>query len=336
MRFDGFVGNENAKALISSYIDPVGGRLPHAVLIEGPRGSGRRTLARILARAVVCRAREGGGDELPCGICSACVKAMDGNHPDIVESDGGSKTKSFSVDTVRSLFGDAYVMPNEAPRRILIMTDTQTMTVQAQNALLKLMEDPPRHLMMILTCENRSQLLETVRSRVSTVSLGEVSADEALRTVMLLCPNAGEEDARRALAVFGGIIGQAVQGLGGGGIAAVTEIAAAITDAVAAPDEITLMRLTGRLESDKDVADGVLSALTLIFRDALAMRVDSAQDGISIAPDAARRLAAKLKPDKIMMLIQEVDTLKSARERNINYALFLTLMCSRLRTAAGF
>ena len=328
MRFDGFEGNDETKRLLSSYVD--GGRIPHALVMEGPQGSGRRTLARLLARAVVCSS----ADAKPCGCCSHCLKAAGGNHPDITEAGGEGASRAFHIDVVRQIRGDAYVLPNEAERRVFILSGAQGMTEQAQNALLKILEEPPKLLVFILTCESRSQLLSTIQTRTVTLTLGAVEHDAAVKAIMRILPKTTEDDARQAALVFGGIIGQAVAGISDGSFRRVLELAPDMALAVAAPDELTLLRLTGRLEKDKETADGVLNALSLIFRDALVRRVGQADD-MSPSPQAAQTLSKTLTREQLVSLIGSVDSLKRARRMNINHTLFLTLLCSRLREAAG-
>ena len=108
----------------------------------------------------------------------------------------------------------------------------------------------------------------------------------------------------------------------------------AVAAAVAAPDELELMRLTGRLERDKELADGVLASAALIFRDALVCRCGGGTR-ISTSPETAQRLAAALTRAQLMRLAAVVEELQQARLRNVNYTLFLTLFCARLRAAAG-
>ena len=327
MRFDNFVGNKEAKRILSAAVD--NGRLAHALLIEGPQGSGRRTLARILARALVCS-----GTDHPCGSCSACIKSAAHAHPDITEVGGDGAARSFHIDVIRTIRENAYILPNEAPRRIVILAGAHNMTEQAQNALLKILEEPPAHLVFILTCESRTQMLSTIQSRTVCVSLGAVSEEEGLPMLRQLLPDTPEEELSRALAVYGGVIGQAVKGLQEGVFQRVNELAPQIAEAVTASTALDLLRLTAKLEKDKEAVAGVLGSLSLIFRDALCLRA-GANVMLSISPETARKISAVLTREQLMRLMETVDGLKTALLYNMNHSLFLTLLCARLRTAAG-
>lgn len=147
------------------------GRLPHAVLVEDSEGS---VFAREIAKAALCSA----DGEKPCGHCRDCFKAEKGAHPDMIIAAGGEKALSFHIDAIRELRREAYIRPNEAERKVFILENAHNMTVQAQNALLKIIEEPPSRVMFILVCENRAAMLETVLSRVTVFSPGE-TADAA-------------------------------------------------------------------------------------------------------------------------------------------------------------
>ena len=328
MQFEGFVGNQQAKELLSAAID--GGRFPHALLLEGPEGSGRRTLARLIARAAVCT----GEGQKPCGRCPACIKAAGGGHPDIEEAGGDGGARSFHIDTVRSLRDSAYILPNEAPRRAIILAGANNMTDQAQNALLKILEEPPRHMVFILTCESRAQMLSTVQSRSICLSLGGVEEEEALPLLHRRLPDVPEEELVRALSLFGGVIGQVIRGMEDGTFRKVLELAPQLAAAIAAPEELELLKLTGRLEKDKALTDGVLQALLPLFRDALVSRCGGTTR-LSVSPETAELLARSLTKGQLMKLVEAVEQLQYARLRNMNQTLFLTLLCARLRAAAG-
>lgn len=315
----------NAALMRQLALQQQSGHIPHAVLIEGAQGSGRRTLARWLAAAAVC----GGEGERPCGVCPACRKAV---HPDITQlgGDGGS----ISVDAVRDVRQQVFVLPNEAPVRVMILADAQTMTVQAQNALLKILEEPPAHARFILTCENRTQMLETIRSRCVVLTMQPVDWADAAPLLRERLPGRSDEELHRALELFGGFLGQVIAGVGDGTFARALELTPQFAQALIAPDELTLLTLTGKLEKDKELTVGVLTGLRLVLRDALAVSVGQTAM-ISTAPEAARALAGRLTGARLMALLRQTEELLQAQQRNMNNTLFLARMSACLRQAAG-
>ena len=148
--------------------------LSHAYILSGPAGSGKRTLAGLLAAALVCDRR---GGALPCLSCAGCRKAEGGIHPDIVRV--GDDGKDISVAQVRALRADAYIRPNEAERKVYILENAQTMNASAQNAMLKLLEEGPAYAAFLLLTDNAAALLPTVRSRCEHLPLSPVTRREA-------------------------------------------------------------------------------------------------------------------------------------------------------------
>jgi hypothetical protein len=148
---------EVQQALTAAY---AAGRIPHALIFEG---AAERTLAlaKHLAQAAVCTAPQ----ERPCGHCPGCVKAQAGSHPDITMAGGGEAGRSFHKDEIALLRRNAYIRPNEAAGRVFILQNAQNLSPQAQNALLKILEEPPAGVQFFLTCDRASSLLDTVRSR---------------------------------------------------------------------------------------------------------------------------------------------------------------------------
>lgn len=164
-----------AGATLAAYAS--GGRLPHALLVEGL--SGTLEFARELAKIAVCSGETPTGAVKPCGLCRDCLKAGKNMHPDIIVRSGGDRARSFHVDEVREIRQEAYIRPNEAENKVFILENAQNMTAQAQNALLKIIEEPPANVVFILTCENKSALLETVLSRVSVIAIDSPRVTDA-------------------------------------------------------------------------------------------------------------------------------------------------------------
>ncbi len=325
MKWESFAGNTAAKEMLGGYIDR--GQLPHALLIEGPVGSGRRRFARQIAKAALCR-----GEDLPCGVCSHCFKAAAGTHPDITEIEGEGKSHTISVDTVRRMREQAYIRPNEAARRVMIIASAEDMNEAAQNALLKVLEEPPAHTLFILTCENRSQMLTTIQSRTLCVSLNGVSEEEGLPVLLEHCPTVDRQEATRALRLFGGVIGQAIEGLQEGDLSAVIERTAALATALVADEELTLLRQTATM--DKVLWDGTLRGLQLAARDGLAAASGYGGE-LSPSPQATAALKSGLTRQQLMNVVGAVDELIGFRRRYMNPTLFSVVAATRLRQAVG-
>lgn len=177
-----FCYNKRAQETLAAFVN--GRRFPHALLLEGPEGSGRRTFAREIAAALFCR-----GEHKPCGSCSQCRKVLEQNHPDVEYYGGDGSRRSFHIDTIRQLRQNAWLLPGEAPCRVCVLCGAENMTDQAQNALLKILEEPPEHTVFILTAENRSMLLPTILSRVQTIRLEPLTPAEILPVLRERCPD---------------------------------------------------------------------------------------------------------------------------------------------------
>ena len=177
-----FCYNKRAQETLAAFVN--GGRFPHALLLEGPEGSGRRTFGREIAAALFCR-----GEHKPCGSCNQCRKVLERNHPDVEYYGGDGSRRSFHIDTIRQLRQNAWLLPGEAPGRVCVLCGAENMTDQAQNALLKILEEPPEHTVFILTAENRSMLLPTILSRVQTIRLEPLTPAEILPVLRERCPD---------------------------------------------------------------------------------------------------------------------------------------------------
>ncbi len=202
MRFPGFYGNDRLKQRLSASLRA--GSLSHCCLISGPKGSGKKTLARCIAAAMECTGR---GDR-PCGACPDCRKIFGGGHPDVITIDSDRATVPISV--IRDMQADAYIRPNEGARKIYILPRAQDMLPPAQNALLKILEEPPEYCTFLLLTDNADKLLSTVRSRAvefSLFPLPDALLEEALRNS---APQADPSAISSAIEKSGGYLGAAL------------------------------------------------------------------------------------------------------------------------------
>lgn len=151
---------------------PGGAKLAHAYIAASMNADTRAELGRTLAAAMLCE--DDAAPQKPCGHCRACRKTLLGIHPDVITvapglDSQGRKRREMTVDQVRAVAATAAVMPNEGRRKAYVIEDADTMNTQAQNALLKLLEEPPESAAFILEAANASLLLPTVRSRCEMI-----------------------------------------------------------------------------------------------------------------------------------------------------------------------
>ena len=176
--FPALAGNRALSARLGE--EMAAGAFSHAYIIEGPKGSGRHTLAREMAMSAVCRERSGTG-ALPCGECPDCRKIAAGFCPDFITVGREPGKATLGVEAVRRLREGIAALPNDLPLKIYVIEDAETMTVQAQNAFLLTLEEPPAFVLFLLLTTEATALLPTVRSRAPVFRMrpltdGELSA----------------------------------------------------------------------------------------------------------------------------------------------------------------
>lgn len=207
MGFEGLLGNERIKENLRLSFQR--GRVPHFFLICGPRGSGRHTLARLLAAAMMCT-----GDQQPCGKCEGCRKVINGIHPDFITVDDPER-KTVPVDLIRQARADLFVRPNEGKRKIYLLPRGQDMQEPSQNALLKILEEPPAYGAFILLTDNGEKLLPTIRSRCTQLQLLPLDELTLSRELSARLPQASRDSITGAISRSGGYLGQAIELLEG-------------------------------------------------------------------------------------------------------------------------
>lgn len=324
MEFNNFLGNEKIKDRISVLIET--GRLPHAIILEGEAGMGKRTLARDIALNLFCR-----GEEKPCLSCAQCKKVLKGIHPDLYEYTAPDRASGFHVDKVREVIDDAGVKPNEADYKIYILGNAQSMNLNSQNALLKLLEEPPSYAVFILTVTTKSAMLETVLSRSVVFTLEGVERNAAAEYICSKDENIGFDEAYKALEVWGGNIGKALESLNDGKLSKVSELANEMAKSLIKDNEYELLKTCSAFVRDNETLLSTLILLKAIFRDALFTEVDS----VSGQRETALLLANRLSRKKLVRLTEACDNLCRMIKRNGNNAILVTKACYELRRAIG-
>ncbi len=319
MIFDSFLGNEESKARVLRLCES--GRLPHALLLEGERGSGRFLFARMLAAAAVCR-RENTG----CGKCPDCRMALEGRHPDVeVYQKGGERT--LAISSLREITRNVAAPPVQGRRRVVILRDIQDAAqIRTLNALLKVIEEPPEYLMFIITADSRQGILPTIVSRcmILRVALPDVEtcAEEAAR----LAGDVPQEEARRCALLCRGNIGRCVLLLTDTPEAKAMQDAQRIRELLSSAEgQYDLLLLLRRYERDRSGYRELIRCLQEVFASSLTGGMSGAAD------DPPCRMTAR----QGLRILQALSLIADEGRQNLNLPLALTQLCARLYAAVN-
>lgn len=264
-------------------------KFPHAILLDGGSEELRSELSLILSASMICE-----GALKPCGECGACKKALDNKHPDIITIKGEKKgNKSIHISAIRELRSAAYILPNEADKKIFIIEYAEQMNIEAQNAFLKILEEPPEFVNFILLCESKSPLLETVQSRVTAYNLGAAQDEGAI--------NSNDE---------------------------VYQTAEKIVLALCENNEFSVVKACADFEKNKDLLKSVFPCLKDMFRRSLLYA-----NGYSETdnPDKCVKKAAQcLSEQSLIKMIEQTEKLIALKDKNVNNNLLIALSGSLL------
>lgn len=322
------------------------GRFPHAHIIEGGRGLGKHLLAREIAMALACESRGKEGMPLPCGTCRNCQRIQAGGCPDVITVSKGERA-TMGVEVIRNLREGLATVPNDLDLKIYIIEDAHTMTVQAQNALLLTLEEPPSFVIFLLLAEDAGILLETVRSRAPTHRLQPIDR-KTMRDFLLTDPTARAAGAaalatehpaefEALISLAAGAIGGALTLLNGEKRAPLMERRARTEELIScladrtAPDRLLLALLS--LGNTRDAVLADLSMLELALRDLLLLgRTESPTLLFYTEGDAAAELAARFTTARILTITAALENAVEALNANGNVRLTMMHLFNQLST----
>lgn len=194
--FDALVGQKAVKTTLKNAL--ASGKIAHAYLFSGPRGTGKTSMARILAKALNC---EQGPTAEPCGQCGNCQRIVQGTSLDVIEIDAASNT---SVDNIRDLREQVAFTPAESRYKVYIIDEVHMLSTGAFNALLKTLEEPPAHAVFILATTDPQKVPATIQSRCQRFEFRRVTVDEIAEHLAMVAAGSGIEadaDALRLIAI---------------------------------------------------------------------------------------------------------------------------------------
>jgi len=304
MGLDGLLGNERLKQNLSRSINR--GHISHFYLISGPAGSGKHTLARLLSAAILCKS-----EKTPCLSCSACRKVLSGAHPDLITVTDPDH-KNVAVKIVRQVREDMFIRPNEADRKIYVFP--QELGIEGQNALLKILEEPPSYGVFLLLTDNPEKLLPTVRSRCTELALTSLPEAVLRRELENEFPQCDEDQIAGAIARSGGWLGQAKALLTEGN--AVDPRTESFAEAFASRDAMGLLQVLVPMEKWKrDQLIPMLEQWLQLLQSALVSR-----SGMTAISRSAQTVSAARTSSELMEAIRHLQTAIEYAQGNVSVA----------------
>lgn len=319
--FSDIIGHEDIVKHFKSSIEL--SKVSHAYILNGEKGVGKKTLASVVAKSLQCES----GEADPCGKCKSCLQAETGNQPDIIWVKH-EKPNVISVDEIRTqLVNDIDLKPYSSRYKIYIVPDSQMMNQQAQNALLKTLEEPPEYAIIMLLTNNVDKFLPTILSRCIVLNFKPV---EPLHMMEYLVSNIGvdQEKARFCTDFAQGNLGKAVR-------LAISPDYNEIRE-----DSVRLLRRISDMEMDEiiqavknmgkyklDITD-YIDIMTMWFRDILMVKISNSPNKIIFKHEFStmKKQASRMSYEGIEKILEAMDKLKLRLETNVNFDIAMELM----------
>lgn len=342
--FPKLLGNDEAKKRIGRAIESK--TVPHAFLIGGPSGSGKSTLALEIAAAMNCERKSNPSHPLPCGSCNSCRRIYDGNFPDVKILAKKKDKATLGVEPVKDFREDMFLSSTESEYKIYIIDDAETMTPEAQNALLKVLEEPPKSVIIILLAKECDRILTTIKSRAQHLPMARFE-DDVLSEYLL-----SESAEARAMKVsdnsrFMGII-MSADGRLGLAKSLVNkrlsdeneeergEISELICILGQKPTYAGIYASLSKFPTKRAELSAVLERLMNAIRDLMVIKKDaSAKTVFFPSADEATRICGDISSKRLVAIYDAVNEAHELISRNANLSNLIASLSSKLRQAAN-
>jgi len=296
----------------------------HAYIFEGPDGVGRRETARSFSSVLMCE-----DDNAPCGECKSCQLFKQGSHSDFYEI--YSEDRSISVEDIRNILKGLIIKPLYSKYKVIIINDADSMTVQAQNALLKSLEEPPSYVVFILTVQSGAAITQTVRSRCQRILFNKMSYEDIMD---ILETRYGKRKPEWDFIVSyaDGVIGTALDLVDSPHYIEVRdEVLEAVTQLVSSQDA-DLFKLYEIFEKNSDKIDYIFRVMLLFFRDIIIYNQTS-DFSILLNSDKKDMIIknASVQLSSLIKCIQAIWSAKRGLEVNANFQLAIEVMLMKIQ-----
>jgi DNA polymerase III subunit delta' len=336
--FNAIVGQQHPIKLLKTFIR--NGTTPHALLFTGDDGVGKKMTATAFAMACNCLTLKSAIRHRPaleaidaCGGCTPCRKIAGNHHPDVIRV--APLSSVIRIAQIRSLLQTLRLKPNEADRRVVILSEAQAMNAEAGNALLKVLEEPPDRTLLVLTAHQPSNLLPTVVSRCRHIRFSPLGAPD-IKRLLVQAGGIEPESVETVSVLCGGSFTRAQKLIDSRWLRRRDWIIRAIGDQVTAqgPPKIRAwLALSEKLAKNKDLIEESLEIITMWLRDVLVVRHDPQRVFNLDRLDALSTAAGQVSPKQLLLQIDAVDRALSALRSNTNARLTLDAMVLQMAAA---
>ncbi|MDO4617284.1 MAG: DNA polymerase III subunit delta' [Lachnospiraceae bacterium] len=303
-------------------------KVSHAYIFCGEEGSGKNMLASLFAMTLQCK--EGGTE--PCMNCISCKKALSGNHPDIIRITH-EKPNSIGIDDIRSqLVNDVAIRPYESPRKIYIVDEAEKMTPQAQNALLKTIEEPPAYVSIFFLSDNPGLFLPTITSRCVMLKLKPVS-DQAVKEYLVRELQVPDYQAEVQASFARGIIGRAIKMAESQEFNEVTQNALQLLKQSKNMEVYELVDAIKSMTAEKQNVYQYLELFTMWFRDVLLFKATKEVDDLIFKSEFnyIKERAAVSSYRGLEAILEAIRVAETRLHANVNYDLTMELLFLTIR-----
>ncbi len=332
--FSGILGQEGIIEHLQRAIRT--GTISHAYLLVGEKEAGREQLAESLAMTVQCQQPvERDGRQEPCGLCHDCLQAQAGTHPDILHLQH-AKPNLISVEEIRALCADVQIKPYQREHKFYVISDAEKMNPQAQNALLKTLEEPPDYAHLLLLTNGEDQLLPTVRSRCVTLKMQPVSD---ARIAAWLTEEKGIAPGKAAL--FAGFAqgnpGRALELAENEDFLTLCTDTARFLNELPRMDSYQLAQKAAEYGEKKESLDLYLSFLQSWYRDVLLCKASGKAENLIFAEDIkySREAAGRMSYEGLERIMEAFETARRRKKAGTGAALVLESLFLTLRQCSG-
>ena len=321
--FKDVVGHKNIIKYIESAVSA--DAVSHAYILNGERGSGKKMLANLFAMSLQCQNRQEDGDA--CGKCQSCKQAVSGNHPDIIRVTH-EKPNTISVDDIREqVNNDIVIKPYSSKYKIYIIPEADLMTVQAQNALLKTIEEPPEYAVIMLLTENAETLLPTIRSRCVMMKLRNIK-DQLVKKYLMEQMEIPDYKADVCVAFAQGNLGMAIMLATSYHFNEIKEEAVHLLKNIDEMDVSELMEAVKKCMTYKLEINDYLDIIAIWYRDVLIYKATKSVDRVVFSDQLRyiRERASKSSYEGIENILDGIEKAKSRIKANVNFELTMELL----------